>query len=506
MDINQMPAANSFGPQGPTLPPSSTNNANGSYPMMQSAPQIPHPVPSYFVSESLKFEIMQKQQIAMLPSAGTYSDLPPVVENYHTLTVIENQIGQPSSTFGCISSVYKATKMKSGEIVCLRRIHSYPVNANVRSLAATIETWRKLHHANIVPLRHVFTTRAFGDVSIVFVYEYFPGAQTLNNQYFASQISQGLNGFRQNGPFSQQQRSRKLLPESLIWTYIIQLSSALRTIHSAGLACRAFDPTKIILTSGFLPDPNNISIQHLQQQHLQQPRLRLSGCAVFDIIAHETFLIDAQSTPTRTIISQFQQDDLLAFGRICLALACNSMTVIKRENWPQAMEIVTRSYSNDLKTLIWHLLSVRQAPSPRSINDIMPMIGARFYAQLDLMYQRHDIMESELTKEIDNGRLFRILSKLGSINERNEHRMDPQWSETGDRYLLKLFRDYIFHQVCEDGRPWLDMGHIVSTLNKLDMGSPEKLCLVSRDEQNVLIVSYAELKRCFDSAFHELLL
>jgi hypothetical protein len=24
---------------------------------------------------------------------------------------------------------------------------------------------------------------------------------------------------------------------------------------------------------------------------------------------------------------------------------------------------------------------------------------------------------------------------------------DPAWSETGDRYLLKLFRDYVFHQV-----------------------------------------------------------
>ena len=25
--------------------------------------------------------------------------------------------------------------------------------------------------------------------------------------------------------------------------------------------------------------------------------------------------------------------------------------------------------------------------------------------------------------------------------------MDQAWAETGDRYMLKLFRDYIFHQV-----------------------------------------------------------
>ncbi len=39
-----------------------------------------------------------------------------------------------------------------------------------------------------------------------------------------------------------------LLPESLLWTYVVQLTSALRTIHAHGLACRVLDPTKILLT------------------------------------------------------------------------------------------------------------------------------------------------------------------------------------------------------------------------------------------------------------------
>ena len=45
--------------------------------------------------------------------------------------------------------------------------------------------------------------------------------------------------------------------------------------------------------------------------------------------------------------------------------------------------------------------------------------------------------------------------------------MDTSWSETGDRYLLKLFRDYVFHQTDERGRPWIDMAHIVACLNKV---------------------------------------
>lgn len=45
--------------------------------------------------------------------------------------------------------------------------------------------------------------------------------------------------------------------------------------------------------------------------------------------------------------------------------------------------------------------------------------------------------------------------------------MNQAWSETGDRYILKLFRDYVFHAVGFDGQPILDMAHIVQCLNKV---------------------------------------
>lgn len=50
----------------------------------------------------------------------------------------------------------------------------------------------------------------------------------------------------------------------------------------------------------------------------------------------------------------------------------------------------------------------------------MPMIGARFYTQLDAAQNHSDHLENELSKEMDNGRLFRLIVKLGSINERPE--------------------------------------------------------------------------------------
>ncbi|RWS10825.1 PAB-dependent poly(A)-specific ribonuclease subunit 3-like protein [Dinothrombium tinctorium] len=487
------------------------NGITSNTPLAQSTnqltTQVPLPPPSYFISEEIKLDLLRKQNVLLAPAAQDITpDLPDHVDNFHELVPLESPCSTLSSTFGLVTSVYRATNMKTGEVVCLRRIHSFqPNTTNTKGLIVIIDNWKKLIHSNIVQLKQVLTTKAFRDNSLIFVYDYFPAAQTLMNQCFGNSVSgsgsTSVNGLSTTArPYSQQQNQRpKLLPESIIWTFIIQLSSALRTIHANNLACRSFDPTKIIITNGFSTEGLTTTQQH--------PRLRLSSVAVVDVVAHETFLQDLQRCNHKILITHYQQEDLLAFGKLCLALACNSLSAVKRENWHQSLDLISRHYSGDLRSLIVYLLSVKSSTvSPKNINDIMPMIGARFYAQLDLAYQRYDILESEVAKELENGRLFRALCKLGTINERPEFRMDPQWSETGDRYLLKLFRDYLFHQVNEDGHPWLDVGHIVSTLNKLDVGSPEKICLVSRDDQNILIVSFAELKKCFEAAFNELLL
>ena len=65
---------------------------------------------------------------------------------------------------------------------------------------------------------------------------------------------------------------------------------------------------------------------------------------------------------------------------------------------------------------------------------------------------------------------------------------NPKWSDTEDRYLLKLFRDFVFHQVDEDGDPVVEYGHVINALNKLDAGVPEKTILTSRSEDSMLVV------------------
>lgn len=76
---------------------------------------------------------------------------------------------------------------------------------------------------------------------------------------------------------------------------------------------------------------------------------------------------------------------------------------------------------------------------------------------------------SECQSKIPKTSMYGIVFFLHSFN------LDCTWSETGDRYMLKLFRDFLFHSVTEDGRPWLDHAHIVQCLNKLDAGSIERV-------------------------------
>ena len=113
-------------------------------------------------------------------------------------------------------------------------------------------------------------------------------------------------------------------------------------------------------------------------------------------------------------------------------------------------------------------------------------------------------MHNNLRNEYENGRLLRLLLKLGYVNERPEYSRAPQWSETGDRYVLKLFRDYVFHQNQADGAPVLEVGHVISALNKLDAGDMEKIMLCSRDNKDVLVVSFNDVRKCLEMSIMEL--
>ncbi|XP_075991510.1 poly(A) specific ribonuclease subunit PAN3 [Anticarsia gemmatalis] len=432
---------------------------------------------SFYMPETIRSEIYQRNDDVFLQTdLRQYPDLPENVEMYSELTPLEG--AAPHS----IATSYRATHRQSGEHYALRRLHSYSTSATKR-----LEMWKQIDHPNVVKLHDWFTTKAFGDHSMVLVYSYHPACVTLMNKYLSG--AAGSNSSDANGafhdpfssdpdaprPYTHQKNAMlravacgALLPEAVLWSLLVQLTAALRAIHTAGLACRGLDPTKVVMNGC---------------------RVRVAWSGVIDALHANA-----------NDVAQAQQDDLTALGRLALALACRT---IHCDNLAASMELVARTYSADLKNLILYLLSTSTAR--RSVTDLMPMIGARFYTQVEALERRADVFEDQLAREIDNGRLLRILIKLGVVNERPELNMDASWSETGDRYMLKLFRDYLFHSVSADGRPWLDQAHLAHCLNQLDGGTSAKVELMSRDEQSVLVVSYAELKHCLEQAFDEVM-
>lgn len=416
---------------------------------------------TFFCSEGLKKDLVQRQSHCQ--AVAEENSCPSEVDSYHSLCPLETVAGQEQDSglmFGHPTTCYRATSSKDGLFYCLRRLHG--LRLTTHKSVQQFEKWRKIEHSSLISLREMFTTKAFGDNSVVFVYDYLPGAETLRSKHL------------QGG------RRASTVEEDVLWTYTVQLATAIRSIHSAGLAVYTINPSKILLTGA------------------TSPRLYLNCAGIMDILTFD-------SSPSSPVDSSLQQQqDLVHAGQLLLNVALQSPTATQPENFHQSLDTVSSHFTSDLHHIIQYCLQSGTEEPGHSILEVISMIGGRVYHCLEQAQLHRDWLETQLSKELENGRLFRLLAKLGTITERPEYDGDPQWSETGDRYLLKLFRDYLFHQVQPSGTPWVDLSHIVQSLNKLDAGVNENILLHSRDEQSVLIVSYADLKLCINQTFTQL--
>ncbi|CAB3401506.1 unnamed protein product [Caenorhabditis bovis] len=424
-----------------------------------------------FINPDLKMELMNRQlAIDAKADPVAYPDIPHQVEHLTNLVPLENV-----AVHNLSQTTYKAASIRDGVTYCIRRIHGYRIQPGKQ--LQIVENWKKLVHGNIVQLKEIVPNcRAFGDTSLIFVYDYYPLAETLKARHFDSKTGtflDSMTGFKLANPAAMGMNNT--ITEGTLWGYVIQISAALRAIHSSGLAARTIELNKILIFS------NN--------------KILLTCCGIQDVL-----------NPDNHSIHQHQQDDLHAFGCVLVALATGKLQGSRRDLIMASLNQIAANYSADMKNLITYLLSTPSPNNRKSIHEIMPMIGARFYNFMENMQQRSDGLEAELCKEIENGRLFRLLCKMNTVLERAEHNGDENWAETGDRYMLKLFRDYVFHQVTDQGKPWLDMAHIVQCLNKLDAGTSEKIEMVSRDGSTQIIVDYSQLKRCLEKSFRELLI
>jgi PAB-dependent poly(A)-specific ribonuclease subunit 3 len=437
----------------------------------------------FFIPDALREDLQKKSEVArqILPNSSL-----PLVDQYHSLVCLDTAQHKNQSVFGYSSWVYKAVSGKDGNTYALRRLENFRLT-NAEAIRS-VQPWKRVLNGSVVTIHDAFTTRAFGDSSLILVTDYHPCSKTLAEEHFKPTPMPSR--------FHGRQAASSHVPEQVLWGYIVQIASALKTIHGLGLAARLVTPSKVLLTS--------------------KNRVRLNACAVMDVVQYDN----------NRSLSDLQVDDLLQLGRLILSIACNSPTA--HTNMQKSMDHITRSYTARMKECVQWLLSPQPTPgtptSPtgggpmqKDIDTFLAGIADQFASVFDSTLHAEDTLISTLGRELESSRLVRLLVKLNFINERPEldaslpvpsggaANASSSWAETGERYYLKLFRDYVFHQVDANGRPVTNLAHVLDCLNKLDAGSEEKIALISRDEQNVLIVSYRELKRGVESAFQDLI-
>ena len=437
----------------------------------------------FFIPDNLREDLQRKAEATLQTFAN--STLPLSVEYFHSLVALDTNNQKGPSTFGYPSWVYKATSSRDGHTYALRRIEGYRLTNE--AAIRTVQSWKRISSGSLVQVHDAFTGRWFHDSSLIVVTDYHPLSQTLADKYFAPGRLPGAG-----------RTGAQIVPENDLWSYIVQLSSALKSIHEGGQAAQTVVASKILITS--------------------KNRLRLNGCGVVDIVQYEQ----------RQPVTESQRSDLEDLGKLILGIAARNQTAY--HNVPKALDLVSRSYTERLRACIAWLLTPPAADqdgkgpdvqqlAEYNVNTLLNNIADKVVAAFDSSLHLEDDLTANMMRELENGRLVRLLTKMNVILERPESSSAPgtqpsnpsmlnqpssAWSETGDRFYLKLFRDYVFHQVDPDGRPALDLGHVVSCLNKLDAGIDEKIQLVDREEQHVFIVSYREIKRGFESAWADI--
>jgi len=366
-----------------------------------------------------------------------------------TATSRRSSFGYPSATFQVISR-------EDGHWYCLRRFDSVK-SVSPRIAAAVSDRWTQCppvqEHPGIVPFYQCFVAQR----AVFFVHHYLPGARSLEER---------LNG--------------QPLSEPVIWSCIVQLVSALYTIHANGLAARTLDPQHVLATT----DPTASRL-----------RLRLNCMGIVDALEFEA----------RKPVADCQQEDIRNLGRLIVSLATGGSAgadLNDANTLTRCDTFLAQNYSRELHNLAMTL--IRSTPRPPSILDISRAIAVRSLEEHDAAYRTVDRTEAALSAEYESGRALRLLLKLSFMTERPELGPNRRWSQSGDCYVLSLFRDFVFHQADGAGHPILDLGHVITALNKLDAADEEQIVLASRDGKSLLVVSYADVARCLESAFAEL--
>lgn len=441
-------------------------------------------------------ESARAEVAVLLGRAHPALPVPELVGAYYAIVPLEPG---PRPAFGRAGGphtlTYKAVSAARGTATALVRVVGPPPAPSAQIQRAG-QAWNNVRHPALLCLKEVFTTRQFGAAAaagnaargvvpaneVVFAYEFASRADTLHNIF--------LGGMPPDHRFHP-------LAESTLWAIASQLLSAMATVHGNRFALRdALSTTKVMVTG--------------------RNRVRLSCAGLSDAFDpqgadHLPIAGPAARHTNHDRAGALQREDLANLGLILATLALRIDPKLVRSGVimcadDMLVDAIRRvcPYSEDFAVLVGTLRSAARPGTQVTTTQVLNVVGPRMALELGNVWTHCDALETKLFAEFDSSRMFRLTSLLGFVNERGDAGVDPQWSETGDRYLLKLFRDYVFHRVDSHGNPVLDMAHVVECLSRLDVGSPEQMLLSSRDGSSLLVATYEDVRRCLLQAVDEL--
>lgn len=373
---------------------------------------------------------------------------------------------------GFATECMRAVSNVDGSSACIRVVaHSEPAVA-IPAVARAARRWEKhKNHPCMSPVLSAFSAHEYGGHALLCVVcAYHPLSVSLHESLAAPGNTVGV---------------RRKLGEDATWRFACQLLSLIADVHANGLY---FSPSDL----------------HATKLLVDGSRVRVGGVGLGLALGLDAAQAETARNPTSVLARQ--KGDLLHLAS-ALAMAASGAHV------SDPIELCLAELSGPGGGVTPELIAFLRALAAPAAGggfstaaEALSRIGGRLARELVAAEVRYDRSMTNLGVELDNGRMARLLVKLCIVVD---HQGLPggggRWGETGDRYVLKLLHDFIFHQAQPDtGLPLLDWGHVAESLNKLDAGLEEEVTLMSRDGGTLLVVSFAELKRALLSAYAEL--
>ena len=436
-----------------------------------------------FLPNELRESLHRKNEASL--QTMQHLSLPDHVNSYHSLVPIDKSYDSSSKIWPGKSTVlFKCNSNFDGNLYALRKIE--PCNEIVDETPfRNIRKWKSLHNnANIVALRDAFTTMAFSNTfsspnssagndvvgangaSLCFVYDYHPNLTTLLERH---------------------KKGIRVVPitEDLLWSYLTQLVNAVAAIHAKKLALRStIDLSKIINTT--------------------EDRIKLSACGISEVLSFSASNANASSgeEDEEREFARLRALDIVDLGKVLLELSALLLPMNLRASLTSTL-LKNLANSTKLSQNFLDVLQVLTDPSllqePYSFDMdqfILQYLSSHFMTLMNKLQNSHDWVELQLSTELENARLFRLMTKINFIiSEMPTYDLNSQ----NRLKIIKVFQENLFNSVGPNGKKVVNMDRVLVNLNKLDCGIDEKTLLIS--DKECMIITFKEIKELIDTQF-----